>query len=427
MKILLLTQVVPYPPNSGPKVKTYNVLKYLAQRHEVTLVSFVRSDQERADAQALSRYCKSIITVPIRRSAVRDVGYLAASLMSSTPFLVARDNVVAMRKQVADLLHRTRFDVIHADQLTMAQFALPKNGESQNGERTVLDEHNAVWTIVRRMCQGTPWGPKRLLLELEWRKLRRYEGELCRRFDRTLAVIEEDRQALDDAAGQKCGIAVIPIGVDTTELAPIPRNPEARDVISIATMFYPPNAEGVLWFAREVFPSIRSASPTTKFYIVGARPPQEVRRLANAEPNIVVTDYVPDITPLIAQSAVSIVPVRAGSGMRVKILENFARGIPVVTTTIGKEGISAVHEQHLLLADEPTAFAREVLRIIKNRRYADDLASRARKLVEQRYDWRVVCQPLDRVYDSLDVQDDKARYGYDAVESAKFATNRGGQ
>jgi glycosyltransferase involved in cell wall biosynthesis len=401
------------------------VIKYLAQRHEITLVSFVRSEQERHDAQSLAHHCREVFTVPIHRSIVSDIHYLAFSLMSKSPFLVIRDNVAAMRRQVDDLLRRNNFDVVHADQLTMAQYAISAEHVHlgmANSPRTILDEHNAVWTIVRRMCHDTRWGPKRLLMELEWRKLRRYEGDLCRRFDRTLAVIEEDQQALEEAAGQECRITVIPIGVDTEQTKPILRQSEALDVISIATMYYPPNVDGILWFAREAFPTIKAKSPATKFYIVGARPPREVRELAISEPSIVVTDFVPDVSPLISQSAVSIVPVRAGSGMRVKILENFARGIPVVSTTVGKEGIAAEHERHLLLADEAGTFAAAVVRIIQDRKYADELASRARQLVEQRYDWRTVCKPLERVYDGLQAGNDGTGADNKSIELA--LTNR---
>src|SRR5688572_6922401 len=271
MRILLLTQVVPYPPDGGPKIKTYNVLRYLAQRHRVHLVSFVRSAAEEASARALRAYCEGVTTVLLHRSRLRDVAYLARSLVTGRPFLIERDDVRAMRWTVDRLVREQQFDAVHADQLSMGQFAVDLPVPLR-----VLDEHNAVWTIVRRAATGEGSGVRRWLAELEWRKLRAYEGELCRRFAWVTVVSDEDRAALEQAAGASFAAKVVPIAVDTRELALTPRTPAARHLVSLATMFYPPNAEGVRWFATEVFPTIHRAVPETQFYVVGSRPPAQI-------------------------------------------------------------------------------------------------------------------------------------------------------
>lgn len=393
MRILLLTQIVPYPPDSGPKIKTLNVLRYLAVRHELHLVSFARSASEQQHSASLRDVCASVTTVPIHRSRARDLAYLARSLVAGRPFLIERDDSTAMRRAIRDLLTRLRFDAVHADQLGMAQFAadLPV-------PLRVLDEHNAVWTIVRRSAARAGLGPTRIAAELEWRKLRAYEGSVSRRFDRITVVSEEDKRALEDAAGSPLSAEVIPIAVDTERLAFEPRTARSRHVVSVATMFYPPNVEGVLWFATEIFPLIRRQSPGTRFYVVGSRPPASVANLHDEERGIVVTGYVSDLGPLLQEAAVTIVPVHSGSGMRVKILEAFARGIPVVSTTVGAEGIEARSGEHLLVADEPAAFARAVLSLVQEPREAERLASSARRLVTEKYDWRTALTGLDRVY-----------------------------
>lgn len=393
MKILLLTQVVPYPPDSGPKIKTHNVLRYLAQRHEVHLVSFVRNAGEEASASALRRHCASVTTVPLRRSKARDALYLLRSLGSPLPFLTLRDDSSAFREAVSRLLEKHRFDAVHADQLSMAQFAVELPVPLR-----VLDEHNAVWTIVRRSARSELSGPKRLVAEVEWRKLRRYEGQVCRAFDRVTVVSEDDRRALADAAGGKLAATVIPIAVDTREESVLPRSADARHVVSVATMFYPPNVEGVHWFATEVFPLVRRQAPGTSFYLVGSRPPAKIRDLARPESGVEVTGYVADLDPILRKSAVMVVPVKSGSGMRVKILEAFARGIPIVSTTIGVEGIEARAGEHLLVADSPAELARSVLRVLGDQELAGRLAAAGRALVEARYDWRTALRALDDVY-----------------------------
>lgn len=393
MRILLLTQVVPYPPDSGPKIKTFNVLRYLAGRHQVHLVSYVRSEEERQCAHALAPYCAGITTVRLRRSRLRDLGYLVRSLGTGRPFLIERDDAPGMRRAISTLLREDKFDAVHADQLSMAQFAvdLPLH-------LRVLDEHNAVWTIVRRAACRERWGPRRVLAELEWRKLRAYEQTICRRFDRVTVVSQEDRDALVDDPGPPLRAEVIPIAVDSREMAPMPRTAASRDITSIATMFYPPNVEGVAWFATEVLPLIRQVIPDVTFTVVGSRPPPQIQQLAGPERGIVVTGYVADLAPILRRTAVLVVPLHAGSGMRVKILEAFARGIPVVSTTIGVEGIEAKHGEHLLVADEPRVFADAVLRILRDPDTAARLARAGRALVEEHYDWRTALGGLDRIY-----------------------------
>lgn len=393
MRILLLTQIVPNPPDSGPKIKTISVLRYLAQAHEVHLVSFARSAQEEACASVLRSLCASVTTVPLRRSRARDLIHLARSLASGRPFLIERDDSRAMRHVIAGLLQCHVFEAVHADQLGMAQFAVDLPLRIR-----VLDEHNAVWTIVRRAASREGYGPRRLLMELEWRKLRAYEGAISRRFDHLTVVSEEDRLALEAAAGTPLHAAVIPIAVDTTALMFHPRSSRARNVLSVATMFYPPNIEGIMWFAQLIFPLVRQAAPDTRFLVVGSRPPAQVQRLAALDSGIVVTGYVEDLEPILAESAVLVVPLHSGSGMRVKILEAFARGVPVVSTSIGVEGVPARAGEHLLVADEPTAFALAVIQLLRDRRLGANLTAAARDLVQNRYDWRTALVGLDAMY-----------------------------
>lgn len=393
MRILLITQIVPYPPDSGPKIKTHNVLRYLAERHQVHLVSFARSAAEESNARELQRYCVGVTTVPLRRSRLLDVAYLARSLATGRPFLIDRDDSMAMRKAVLGVLHRQRIDAVHADQLPMAQFAVDLPVRLR-----ILDEHNAVWSIVRRAAEEEVRGASRVLAELEWRRLRAYEGEMCRRFDLVIVVSNEDYVSLVEAARAVFPTKVIPIAVDTRELAFAERTAEARHVVSVATMYYPPNVEGVHWFATRVFPLVRREVPGTRLYVVGCRPPKKILRLARPENGVMVTGYLADLQPVLGASAVTVVPVRSGSGMRVKILEAFARGIPVVSTTLGVEGIQARAGEHLLVADSPEDFARAVAWILSEPAEASRMARAARELVESRYEWRTALAGLDEVY-----------------------------
>lgn len=396
MRVLLLTQVLPYPLDSGPRFKTYHILKYLAERHEVTLASFIRAEDDQSAIDHLKGLCHAVYTVPMTRSAVQDVGYLLASLLTHRPFVMLRDERQAMRALVRRLGAQWNghpyFDVVHADQLNMATYAL-----DVPARRRVLGEHDVAWALWRRICATLPPGPKRWLLEREWRLLRHYQRDISRHFDAILTVSEVDRAAMAEAVADPSRIEVLPIAIDPGP-GPLPREPDGPHILHLGTMFYLPNADAVLWFTNQVYPRIRARLPQVRFSIVGTHPPPEVRALANPDAGINVTGYVPDVEPIIRRSSVLVVPLRAGSGMRVKILNALAQGLPVVTTTLGCEGIAAVSGRDLLVADTPEAFAEAVLCILTDEALARSLAANGRRLIEQLYDYRIVCRKLEDIY-----------------------------
>jgi len=393
VNVLVLTQVLPFPPDSGPKVKTWNLIKWLARRHDVTLASFVRGESER-ELAALRQYCRAVYTVRLRRGALRDAGFLLASLASGQPFLMRRDRRRAMQRLVARLGRESRIDIVHVDQLNMAQYAplVP-------GARTVLDAHNALWLLWRRVAETAPAGPRKWLLAREWRRLLAYEGRVGRNVDAVLAVSAEDRDALRETMGAAAEIGVLPIAVDIDESTPVRRRPDADRIVHLGTMYWPPNIDAVRWFADAVYPRIRAARPDVGFDIIGARPPRAIRALAAPGSGIRVTGYVDDPIPYLERAAVVVVPLRAGSGMRVKILTALAHGLPVVSTTLGCEGIAAQPNVHLLVADDPAAFAAATLRLLGDRAEADRIGAAGRRLMAARYDYRQVYPALERVYE----------------------------
>lgn len=392
MRVLLLTQVLPYPPDSGPKIKTYNVIKYLAKRHLVTLVSFVRGDQS-GHVRSLKQYCQAVHTVPMERGAVRDAWYVGLSFLTKQPFMMLRDDRKAMRGLVDRLGAEKPFDVVHADQLNMAQYA-----ERVSGAFKILDTHNALWLLYRRLWQTMPPGPRKLLLSRDWRLLKAYEGRLVCQFDAVLAVSREDTAALQEAAGQPRDIVVIPIAVDTEEATVIQREAEASHILHIGTMYWPPNIDAVNWFVHCVYPIIRQQRPDVQFDVIGSRPPAELLALNDAGLGINVAGYVKDPTSFQRQAAVTVVPLLAGGGMRVKILNALAEGIPIVSTTLGCEGIEVTPGQDILVGDTPEAFAAKVLQVLNDSGLGRQLAANGRSLVEEKYDYRRACRPLDEVY-----------------------------
>ena len=424
LRILFLTQIIPYPPDSGPKVKTWHVLRYLVERgHQISLISFVRPD-ELGHVAALRQLCAEVHTVPIHRSRLADIAYWLRSQVTGRPFLIERDDLAGMRRSVGERMANTAFDFIHADQLSMAQFALPapslfsrakspNDGRGNGAPKLVFDAHNAVWTIVERMSDNAPFYLKPVANQ-EARRLKHYEGMLLQTFDHILAVTDIDRGMLleavgsttdgamrpaDDGVTHKPPVTVIPIAVDTRVLQPVLCQPDSMNIVSLGTLRYPPNADGIRWFAREVFPLVCREIPQATLTIIGKNPPPDFREMAASQPErFTVTGYVPDLVPHLERAAVMVVPVRAGSGMRVRILEALAQGLPMVTTTIGLEGIDAVPGEDVLVADTVADYAAAVIRLLRDPGMRSRMAKNGRRLAEERYDWRVVLKKMDEVY-----------------------------
>ena len=393
MRVLLLTQVLPYPPDSGPKIKTYHVIKYLAQRHRVTLVAFVRDTDKPEYIAHLKTLCERVITVPIQRAASRDLVFLGKSLLSGQPWMMLRDERPEMRAALAELAATSQFDIVHADQLNMGQYALP----FPSG-RKVLDLHNALWVLYKRMSEAQAFtNPMKYLLMRDWPLLKRYEAEMCRRFDAVTAVSEEDKAALIEA-GAPSAMTVIPIAVDLDSQPYIERQPKGPHIIHIGTMYWPANINAINWFLDAIYPLIKARLPEVRCTLIGARPPESIIERAKADPSLTVTGYVDDPLPYLQDASMMIVPLKAGGGMRVKILNALAQGIPMVTTTVGCEGIAVTPDKDILIADEPAAFAEASLRLLTDADLNQRISQNGREMVMRRYDYREAVKPLDDVY-----------------------------
>ncbi len=407
-KILFLTQIVPFPPDAGPKVKTYHVIRALVgQGHSVTLVSFVRPEEVRHTA-ALQEICEAVHTVPIRRSRIADVGYMTRSYLTGRPFLIERDDLRPMQEMVNQLVREDDFQFIHADQLTMVQFAI--RGASafpDKKPKVIFDAHNAVWTIVERMKENAPFFLKPVLA-IEAKRVKQYEGELLRTVDHVLAVTDIDQKLLEEALhfskpGRNDRISpmtVIPIAVDTQKLKPINRKFGSKNIVTLGTLHYPPNADGIRWFFNEVFPLVQKRVPDATLTIIGKNPPQDFIELAERNPGIIkVTGYVDDLVPYLEESALMVVPVRAGGGMRVRILEAFAYAMPVVTTTVGLEGIHGTAELDVIVADTPADFAERTSELLENGSLQERLSTNGRELAKKEYDWQAVLSAMRPIYE----------------------------
>lgn len=412
MNILFLTQVLPYPLTSGARIRAYYMLRFLANYHQVTLVSFVREDDRPEDAEHLRQFCAAVYTIPMQRSPLRNVLALAGSFYSGQPVVILRDRVGAMHKLLAAVVRQECFDVIHADQTSMAQYALYAGQALPQGRRPrlLLDQHNAMHLLVQRQAHHER-GPMKLLYQREARLFRGYEAQLCRTFDRLLTVTEVDKEAhialFPAAEGRQIAAKIlpVPICVETEDRPPLTYQDEGPHILHLGTMFWPPNVEGVVWFAREVLPLVLEQVPDACLTVAGKHPPPQVESLAGAAAplagHVMVTGFVADPEPLLRRSRVFIVPVRAAGGMRVKILDGWRCGVPIVSTTIGAEGVDVRDGENILLADEPTAFSQAIVRLLTDNSLGRCLRENGRRWVEEHYNWQTVYRTVNNIYESF--------------------------
>ena len=328
------------------------------------------------------------------------------SLITHRPFVIQRDQFSSMTQKVEELLGSAKIEAIHADQLWMAQYALQAVDGllDKNQIRTVLDEHNACYQIFKRLAKGENNPLKKLILEREWRILKDFEASSLRCFDNIVTVTAEDHTTLAELGIPKLKTGyspVIPICVDPHEFPPVASQPESNktfEIVHLGTMFWLPNMEGVLWFVNKVWPLVLNEIPQAHFTIIGKKPPVDIQKIPERYPSISVTGFVREPQPYLERAAAFIVPLLSGSGMRVKILDAWRWGIPVVSTTIGAEGISVRPGENIMIADDPQGFAEAVISLLRQPLTRQLLRQNGLRWVEEHYDWQTVYPAWDTIY-----------------------------
>jgi glycosyltransferase involved in cell wall biosynthesis len=394
LRILFLTQLLPLPLDAGAKTRSYYVLRYLASAgHEVSVACFLRPGDSQESVTELRRICHRVETVSLARSRAKDLAAGVASVFSRTPFLIRRDDVAEMRQRLAAMTGAYSFDAIHADQLWMAAYGLQCSGAPLR----VLDQHNAVFLAARRLAQQVRNPLVRAVVENEASKLEAFERTTCRKFDKVVWVTEADRRALTrDGWAVNGHDRIIPIATDPREHPPVERRRPFR-VTFLGGMHWPPNADGISWFTDFVWPKVAAAVPDCVLTIIGKKPPRRLLELPK-HARVEVIGYVSDPRGHLSETAVFIVPLRSGAGMRVKILDAWCWRLPVVATTIGAEGIHSQSGENLLLADDEQSFADSVIEVLRNPQVAERLSGNGRATVEESYDWKKVYWAWDQIY-----------------------------
>ncbi|MGH7807549.1 MAG: glycosyltransferase family 4 protein [Thermodesulfobacteriota bacterium] len=398
MRILFVTFGLPYPPDSGVRIHDFYLIKNVSQLHSVSLLSLITSPEQEKHVNRLRPHCDMVDFVIAKPRRVREHlsgimrGFLARRPLATHPYLYDE-----MASKIHELVTNRGVDIVQIEHSFLAPYieAIPADSNCKK----ILSFHNLGVNQYKRMIYLKNRLTEKSLFLLKWMLMLRWEAKYAERFDRSLVVSALEEKVLR-SANPNVSVSVIENGVDTTLYQPLVDSSHDNALLFVGVMGYPPNIDAVLYFCESIMPLIQDRIPSLKLFIVGHEPAPEIRRLAERE-NVVVTGYVDDVTTYYRQSQVTVVPLRGGGGTRLKILESMALGRPVVSTTLGCEGLNVTDKEDIMIADTPSEFAERVIQLLKDKELRDRIARNARLLVETHYDWKLIGGRLMTLYDNM--------------------------
>jgi len=398
MKILFVTDYLPYPLIAGDFIRNYNLIWRIAKHHQVSLIGFFEAPDKSDEVLSHFRqFCYKVeaVNLPRRGKLVR-IPRLIQYALAGTPvdleFLYSEELV----EKIRNLMAQDQYDIVQIEQSRMAVYLDMLPTEIQC--KRILVFHNVAFSQYDRISKIAATPIMRLRAWLHSAMLKKWEPRYASRFDRCFAVSKPDRDLILKM-NPLLRVNVIPNGVDTHYYQPVRLEEKQPALLFIGNMAYEPCSDGALWFFNEILPYLQQKMSDIQVWIVGNNPPEAISCLDGN--GVHVTGRVDDVVPYYQRSSIAIVPIRAGGGTRLKIMEAMALGRPVVSTTIGCEGLEVEDGRHILMADHPIEFAEKVLSLLKDGILYRHIVDEARRLVVDRYDWDVIAKQQLDIYAEL--------------------------
>jgi len=392
MKILWVKAGGLVPPDTGGKIRSYNILRELARQHSVTFFSFYAAHDNDLHSDLKNTF-DHVVCMPLRlpapksRAEMLDYG---SGLLSSQPYNITKYCRPEVRRSLHALLAQETYDVILCD-FMVAAGVIPWDWPTPK----VLFTHNVEATIWRRHYQVAANPLWKAISWLEWRRMEAAERRYLRLADQVLAVSETDRDAFAPFV-ESGKLTVIPTGVDVEYFQPMPVEETANSLVFTGSMDWLPNEDAILHFVDAILPLIKQQCPDVSLEVVGRSPSRKLQALAEREKSMRLTGWVEDIRPFVARGSICIVPLRIGGGTRLKIFEAMAMSKAVVSTSVGAEGLPVRSGENILLADTPTDFAHSVISLLRDPSERKRLSTSARALVQEKYSWPKVAESFAR-------------------------------
>lgn len=390
MRILVISDISPYPLVSGDRIREYNLLRRMADQHEVWLATLLENPDDEAGTVHLASFCVGVEYAHSERHhpLVHVPGLLKYGLTGKPLELKFRYSAKLARK-IQRLAAEIDFDIVMIINSHTAPYleVLPPSSHRKsilNLENIEFAQYESIYQIERKPIN-------KIRAWINYQMMRRWEPRYAGRFDHCVTVSENDRSVLLDS-NPSLKIDVIPNGVDIRQYQPLLFQQGNVNLLFIGKMSYAPCSDAAVYFCGEILPLIRKQLENVELWIVGREPPQEVVNLGTDR--VHVTGWVEEVVPYYERSAVCVVPLRAGGGTRLKILEAMALGRPVVSSKIGCEGLDVIDGENILIAERPEEFAEKTVRLLRDDNLRKSIAENARRLVENQYDWDILAQRL---------------------------------
>jgi sugar transferase (PEP-CTERM/EpsH1 system associated) len=389
MKILWVKSDFLYPPDTGGKIRSYNILKQLGRFHDVSYLCLSVEEPAGKDIEHLKSICKNIEYLKFAPDEKFSSGFYAAllkNLFSPYPYVISKYNDPRITNKIREYIAAGDVDIVLCDFLEMAVNCLNITEVPE-----VLFQHNVETEIWRRHFAVNRNPLKKAYLYIDYRKYFKYEKMACRKFDDVFVVSESDGCLLEKNF-EIPHTTLIPTGVDVDYFRPGAEPADQNTIAFVGSMDWLPNQDAVEYFVESIYPLIKARRPETRFYIVGRRPPEKMKNLEKGDPSIKVTGTVDDVRPYVDRAIVYIVPIRIGGGTRIKIYEAMAQKKAVVSTTIGAEGLPLTDGKHIIIKDQPEEFAEAVCGLMEDENMAARLGENARRFVTGEVSWENIAR-----------------------------------
>jgi len=392
MKILFVTPYVPYPPNFGGALRIYNLMKQAAKRHELSIVSYGTEKDRLLLKNEFGKSLKDIFLIPHPwTNRYRRLGQFY-SLWTRHSFFHHCAYTERLQNLIDNILEKNQYHILHSEFAVMGAFNFKTDALK------ILDAHNVEYDNFRRMAANAYSWLHRYHYRRECKEFFNEEIDACRKHNLIFTTSLRDKQILDNDV-PAVPKYVVPNGVDTSYFIPPVVPPQDKFIVFTGMMGYIPNYDGMIHFLDKTFPLVKKKIPGVKIYIVGKQPPKILTQYRSE--SVIITGSVPDVRPYVWRSSVYVVPLRMGGGTRLKVLEAMAMKLPIVSTTIGCEGIDVQDGDTLLIRDTPEQFADAVAELFENKALRNRLTEKGFEKVLRNYDWSVIGDEAERLYQSF--------------------------
>ncbi len=391
MKILMLTPYLPYPLHSGGQIRSYNLLKNLSKKHQVTLFSFIRSNDEKKYIPELKKYCHKVKV--FKRRAAWDPRNIIISGLTAYPFLVSIYLSRAVKKAVLAELNQANYDLIHAE-----TFYVMPNLPSSVNLPTLLVEQTIEYLVYQRFVENFNLKLLSPLLYFDVFKIKFWEKHYWQKATRLVAMSDSDKKMMSQSVKHK-KVDVVANGVDVDHFNKVkPQKPSKPTILFVGNFKWLPNKDAAKFLVTRIWPTIKSQIPQARLWIVGRNPTSDILSLKK-QGSITITGDIDDIRSAFSQSHVLLAPIRNGRGTKYKVLEAMASSVPVVTTKLGIEGINA--KNSVIVTESANSLANQTIKLLTDQKTATTMAQKAKKIVYDQYNWIAISNELDKIYQQL--------------------------